>query len=160
MRAEATLGADSNTLEGLLSRLTAALGNKVGCLVDALLDFLLVFELAQLSADGADDDRPVFRQEFEGLEAAGALRVVLEVEGVNLEVGEELLGDDVISALCEVAATDEVAAAQMDASVEVGGKLADAVVVEGNVGVKEVVDRANVVRVLGPALTELVGAEV
>ena len=61
MRAEATLGADSNALEGLLARLTAALGNKVGSLVDALLDFLLVFELAQLSADGADDDRPVFR---------------------------------------------------------------------------------------------------
>ena len=59
-----------------------------------------------------------------------------------------------------MAATDEVAAAQMDASVEVGGKLADAVVVEGDVGAEEVVDRANVVRVLGPALTELVGAKV
>jgi hypothetical protein len=44
--------------------------------------------------------------------------------------------------------------------VEIGGELADAVVVQLDVGVEQVVDGADVVRVCGPALAELVGAEI
>jgi hypothetical protein len=44
--------------------------------------------------------------------------------------------------------------------VEVGRQLADAVVVQLDVGVKQVIDGPNIVRILGPPLTELVGAKV
>jgi hypothetical protein len=59
-----------------------------------------------------------------------------------------------------VAAADEVTAAQVDARVEVGGQLADGVVVQLDVGVQEVVYGAVVVLVLLPALAELFRAEV
>lgn len=160
MGREAALGADADTLEGLLAGLAAALGDEVGGLVEALLGGLLVLELAELGADGADDDVLVLGQVLEGLEAAGALRVVLEVEGVDGEVLEQLLGDDVVGALGKVPPADEVAAAQVDARVEVGRQLADRVVVQLDVGVQQVVDGAVVVLVLGPALAELFGAEV
>jgi hypothetical protein len=81
---EAALGTDADALEGLLAGLAAALGDKVGGLVEALLGGLLVLELAELGADGADDDVLVLGEVLEGLEAAGALRVVLEVEGVDV----------------------------------------------------------------------------
>lgn len=48
----------------------------------------------------------------------------------------------------------------MDTSVHISRALADAVVVESNIGVKKVVDCADVVLVLRPPLTELVRAEV
>lgn len=108
MGAETTLRAEGHALEGFLLALAASRSDELGSLVDALLDLLLVLELAELGADGADDDVLVLGEELEGLEAAGAGGVVLEVKGVDLEVGEELLGDDVVSTLGEVAAADEL----------------------------------------------------
>jgi hypothetical protein len=67
--------------------------------------------LRELGADDADDDVLVLGEVLEGLEAAGALGVVFEVEGVDGEGLEELLGDDVVGAF------GEVAAANYDASV-------------------------------------------
>ena len=133
--AEPTLWADSNPLQSLLTRLTASLRDEVGRLEYPLLDLVLVLQFAELGADGTDDDILILGEELERLEATRTGRIVLKIESVHLEVGEELLGDDVVCTLGEVAATNEVAAAQMDACVEVCGQLADAVVVEANVGV-------------------------
>ena len=49
----------------------------------------------------------------QGLEAAGALIVVLEQEGIDLEAAEELLGDRVVAAL-GVPLAAVVAAAEVD----------------------------------------------
>jgi len=158
--AEAALWADGNALQGFLAGLAAALGHKVCGLVDPPLHLLLVLQLAQLGGDGADYDVPVLGEELEGLESARSLGVVLEVESVDLELGEEGLGDDVVGALGKVPPTDEVSATEVNAGVEVGGQLANAVIVQVDVGVEEVVDSANVVTVLGEALAETVGAKV
>jgi hypothetical protein len=48
----------------------------------------------------------------------------------------------------------------MHTGMHVGRALADTVIVECDIGIQKVIDRANVVRVLSPALAELVGAEV
>jgi len=108
--AETALRAEANALQGLLLRSAASRRDELGGLVDPLLDLLLVLQVAQLGADGSDDDVLVLGEELEGLETAGTGGVVLEVEGVDLEVGEELLGDDVVSALGEVAASDKLRA--------------------------------------------------
>lgn len=59
-----------------------------------------------------------------------------------------------------MAAADEVAAAEVDAGVEVGGKLGEGLVVELDVGVEELVDGDGVFGVGGVAGAELFGAEV
>ena len=94
------------------------------------------------------------------LEAARPVGVVLEVERRDVEVLKELLGDDVVGALGEVAAADEVAAAEVDAGVQVRGEAGEGVVVEGDVGVEEGLYGAGVGGVGGPAVAELLGAEV
>lgn len=160
VRAESALWAHGNLLEGLLLGLTSALGDELSSLVDALLHLLLVLELAELSGNDTDNNVLVLRQELEGFEAAGTLSVVLQVEGVDVQVGEELLGDDVVGTLGKVTATNEVAAAQVDTGVHVSRNLADGVVVQLDVGVKQLIDSADVVLVLGPSLAELFGAEV
>lgn len=160
MRAESALWADSNLLERVLLALTRALGHELGSLVDALLHLLLVLQLAELGGDDTDDNVLVLGQELEGLEATGTLRVVLEVERVDVEIGKELLGDDVVGALGEVTAADEVAAAQVDTGVHVRRDLADGVVVQLDVGVEQIIDCPDVVLVIGPALAELLRAKV
>jgi hypothetical protein len=160
VRAEATLWADGYALERLLARLAAALGDKVSGLVDALLDFLLVLELPQLGADGANDNVLILGEELERLKATGTLRVILQVESVHLEVRKELLGIDIIGAFGKVSAADKVATAQVDARVKVGRQLADAIVVERNIRIRKVIYSTGVVRVLGPSLAKLVGAKV
>lgn len=59
-----------------------------------------------------------------------------------------------------MAAADEVAAAEVDAGVEVWGELGEGVVVEVDVGVEEGVDGNGVFGVGGVAGAELFGAEV
>ena len=106
MRTEATLRTHTNPLERLLDRLPTALGHPLRRAQDALLHFLLVLELRELGADNADDDVLVLGEVLQGLEATGAGGVVFEVEGVDSKVLEELLGDDVVGALGEVASAD------------------------------------------------------
>lgn len=106
MGTKPTLRAHTNPLERLLGRLTTPLGHPLGGAQHALLHLLLVLELRELGADDADDDVLVLGEVLQGLEAAGALGVVFEVEGVDVEGLEELLGDDVVGALGEVAAAD------------------------------------------------------
>lgn len=96
MRAEAALRAHAHPLERLLRRLAAALGHPLGRAQHALLHLLLVLELWQLGADNADNDVLALGQVLQGLEPAGALGVVLEVEGVDIQRLEELLGNDVV----------------------------------------------------------------
>lgn len=110
MSRESTLGADSNLLQRLLLSLSSARSHKLSGLVNPLLHLLLILELAQLGRDDTYDDVLVFGQELERLESAGTLRVVLEVECVDVELREELLRDDVVRTLGKVAAADEVAA--------------------------------------------------
>jgi hypothetical protein len=160
MSAKATLRADADALQRLLTRLTTARGNKVRRLVDPLLHRLLILQLAELGANHTDHDVLVLGQKLERLEAAGALGVVLKVKSVDVEVLEQLLGNDVVRALGEVAAADEVAAAQVDTRVHVGGDLAETVIVQLDVCVEEVIDGADVILVLLPALAEGLGAEV
>jgi len=53
------------------------------------------------------------RQTLQRLEAAGARGVVLEILGVDVELLEHLLRDAVVAAFAEVAAVDEVSAADV-----------------------------------------------
>lgn len=158
--AEAALGADADPLEGLLAGLPGPLRDEVGGLVDLGLGGLLVLELAQFRADATHDDVLVPGEEFERFEPSGPLGVVFQVEGVDVEVLEQPLGDDVVGPLGEVSAPDEVAPAQVDARVEVGGQAGDGVVVQLDVGVQKLVDRPDVVLVLLPTLAEGVGTEI
>lgn len=160
MGTETTLRADSDLLQRLLLSLASTLCHKLGRLVDPCLHLLLVLQLTKLGRDDANHDVAVFGQELKRLKATRALGVVLEVEGVDLQLGEKLLCDDVVRTFGKVATADEVAAAQVHTGMEIGGQLGDAVVVKRNVGVEERIDRADVVLVFGPALAELVGAEV
>lgn len=158
--AEAALGADADPLEGLLAGLPGPLRDEVGGLVDLGLGGLLVLELAQFRADATHDDVLVPGEELERFEPSGPLGVVFQVEGVDVEVLEQPLGDDVVGTLGEVSAPDEVAPAQVDARVEVGGQAGDGVVVQLDVGVQKLVDRPDVVLVLLPTLAEGVGTEI
>src|SRR5687767_5558653 len=106
MRTKPTLRAHTNPLERLLRSLTTALSHPLRRADHPLLHVLLVLQLRELSADDADDDVLVLGEVLEGLKTAGALGVVFEVEGVDVEGLEELLGNDVVGALGEVAATD------------------------------------------------------
>lgn len=106
MGAEAALGAHIHSLESLLTSLASSLGHPLGGREDALLHLLLVLELGQLGADDADDDVLVLGEVLQGLEAARPLVVILQVEGVDVQVLEQLLGDDVVRSLGEVAAAN------------------------------------------------------
>lgn len=98
MRTEATLGADRHPLERLLPGLTRSLRNPAHSLLHPSLQLLLAFQLPQLRAHNTQNDVLVLGKVLQGLETAGALGVVLEVEGVDVELGEKLLGDDVVGA--------------------------------------------------------------
>lgn len=160
MSTEPALRAHGNPLERLLLSLALTLGDPIRGAQYTLLHLLLVLQLGQLCADYSNDDILVRWEVLKGLKTSSALGVVLEVEGVDVEVAEELLGDDVVLALGEVAAADKVASAEVDARVHVGGQLGEAVVVELDVGVQKVIDGADVVSVSGPAVAELLAAEV
>lgn len=160
MGAESTLRAYSNPLQSLLLSFTRSLGDPIRSVQHTLLHLLLILQLGQLCADNSDDNVLVGGEVLKRLEASGALSVVLEVEGVDVEVAEELLGDDVVLAFSKVTAADKVASAEVDTRVHVGGQLGEAVVVELDVGVQKVVDGADVVGVSGPAVAELLATEV
>lgn len=160
MCAEAALRAHGDLFERLLCGLTGALSNELGSFVDALLHLLLVLQLAELGGDDSDNNVLILGQEFQGFETTGTLSIVLEVKSVDVQACEELLGDNVVGALGEVAATNEVAAAQVNTGVHVSGNLADGVVVQLDVCVEQLVDGSDIVLVFGPALAELLGAEV
>src|SRR5690606_15082734 len=109
-----------------------------------------------LGRDSSDHNVLVLGQKLERLEAAGPLSVIFQVEGVDIELLEELLGDHVVASFGEKLSSDEVSAAEVHPCVEVGRQLADAVVIQLDVGVQKVVDGPNVVWILNPALPELV----
>lgn len=160
MGTEPTLRTNRHSLPRLLLGLSTALGHPLHRLFNASLDLLLVFQLPQLGRDHADHHVLVLGEVLQGIKPAGARGVVLEVEGVDVEFGEQLLGDDVVGARGEVAAADEVAAAEVDAGVEVGGEEGEGLVVELDVGVEELIDGDGIFRVRGVAGAELLGAEV
>ena len=160
MGAESTLRAHCDPLQSFLLSLTRTLGDPIRSAQNTLLHLLLILQLGQLCADNTDDNVLVGGEVLKGLEASGALSVVLEVEGVDVEIAEQLLGDDVVLALGEVTAADKVASAEVDARVHVGGQLGETVVVELDVSVQQVVDGADVVGVGSPTVAELLAAEV
>lgn len=160
MSTETTLRAEPDSLERLLLRLTRTLGHEVGGLVYSILDLFLLLQLPEFGADGADDHVLVLRQVFQGLKPACSLRVVLEVEGVDIQVLEELAGDDIVRTFGEMSPADEVASAQMHTSVKVVGDIGQRVVVKSNVCVEQVVYRTDVVLVICPPVSELLRAEV
>jgi hypothetical protein len=83
--------------------------------------------------------------------------VVFQIVGVDVQVLEELSGDGVVAAFGEVARADEVAAAEVDADVEVRGAGAEAFIVEGDVGVQE---GSGVFVVVFEAFEHFLGAEI
>lgn len=157
---KATLRANTNLIKRLLQGNPVTLSNELSGIIDALLHLLLVLELGELGGHDTEDDVLVAGQLLERLEAAGARGVVFEVVGVDVEFLEELGGDTVVAALREVARADEVAAAEVDADVEVGGPLGEAVVVQLDVFLEGLVGAVLVELVFLPALEHLVGAEV
>lgn len=154
------LRANTTLLQRLLNRNPITLSNELSSLIHPLLHRLLVLELRELRGHDAQNDVLVTGQFLEGLEAASTLGIVLKVVGVDVELLEELGGDAVIAALGEVARADKVAAADVNADVEVSGALGERVVVQLDVLVEELVGGLVVQGVFFPALEHLVGAEV
>lgn len=160
VRGETTLGANTNLVESLLDGDVVALGNDLGSVDDAGLHLFLVFHGGELGGDNAQDDVLVGGEVLEGLEAAGALGVVLQVVGVHVQLLEQLDGDAVVTTLGEVTAADEVTAAQVDTNVHVLGETDEGVVVQLDVLLEHVVGGVDVQRVLLEASKELLRAEV
>ena len=96
----------------------AARAGRTGRLVDPPLERVLVLEGAPLGRDQAEHDRLARRHEAQRREATGALVVVLEEEAVDLELGEQRLGDEVVGALGRPRRA-EVPAAQVGGHVHV-----------------------------------------
>lgn len=160
VRSETTLRADTDLVESLLEGNVVTLSDELGGIDNALLHLLLVLHGGELASHDAEDDVLVAGQVLEGLEAAGALGVVLQVVGVDVELLEQLDGNAVVSTLGEVAATDEVAAAQVNTNVHVLGQTDEAVVVLLDILLEHVVGAVHVERVLLEAAQELLRAEV
>lgn len=160
VRSKATLRADTDLVEGGFEGDIVALGDELGRINNALLRLLLVLHRGELAGDDAENDVLVRGQVLEGLEAAGALRVVLEVVRVYIELLEQLDGDTVVAALGEVAASNEIAAAQVHADVHVRWQADETVVVQLDVLLEHVVSSVHVEGVRLEAVQELFRAEI
>ena len=88
-------------------------------------ELVVRLELGPLAGDEPEHDRLVGGHEAQRGEVAGALVVVLEEVGVDVELVEQHLGDRLVAALGEPRAA-VVAAAQVDADGEVVGPAGDA----------------------------------
>lgn len=86
MRCETTLWADTALLKSIFVRLTSALRNPVGCLVDASDHLVLVLELGELGCDDTENHVLVLGKVRKWLETTGTRRVVFKVVCVNVEV--------------------------------------------------------------------------
>lgn len=113
MGTESALWAETDTLERFFPRLLRPFRDSIGSLVDSVLDLFLVLQLAELGADRADDDVLVLREILQRFESSGSLRVVLEVECVDVEILKQLACNDVVRAFSEMSPADEVASAEM-----------------------------------------------
>jgi hypothetical protein len=160
VRSKATLRADTDLVQGSFERDVVTLGDDLGRINNTLLHLLLVLHGSELAGHNAENDLLVRGQVLEGLEAAGALGVVLKVVSVHVELLEQLDGDAVVSALGKVAAANEIAAAQVHANVHVLGQADEAVVVQLDVLLEHVIGGVDVEGVLLEAVQELLGAEV
>lgn len=160
VRSKSTLRTNTNLVKGSVERDVVTLSDELGSINNAGLHLLLVLQSGELGSDHTQDDVLVGGQELEGLEAAGAGGIVLEVVGVDVQLLEELDGDAVVAALGEVTATDEVAAAQVDTDVHVRREVDEAVVVLLDILLEHVVGGIHVQRVFLEAVQELLGAEV
>jgi len=96
----------------------------------------------------------------QGFKSTRTLGVVFQIEGVDIEILEQSARNDVVRSLRKMPPTDEISSAQMDARVHVMWALGYRVVVEIDVGIEEVIDRADVVGILCPAFSELLRAEI
>lgn len=157
---ESTLGADADLVQGSLEGDVVALGDDLGGVDDTSLHLLLVLHGGELGGDNTQDDVLVGGEVLEGLEATGTLGVVLEVVGVHVKLLEELDGDAVVATLGEVTAADEVTAAQVDTDVHILGNADEAVVVQLDVLLEQLVGSVDVQGVSLEAVEELLGAEV
>lgn len=160
VRSETTLRADTDLVKGLLEGDVVTLSDELSGINNALLHLLLVLHGGELASDDAENHVLVAGEVLEGLEATGALGVILQVIGVDVELLEQLDGDAVVSTLGEVAAADEVAAAQVHANVHVLGQTDETVVVLLDVLLEHVVGAVHVERILLEAAQELLRAEI
>src|SRR5581483_7113826 len=79
--------------------------NEPGGFVDAAGELVRILQLWRLGGDEAEHHHLRGRQEAQRLESARARGiVVLEQEAIDLEAGEQLLGDGIVAALCYPAA--------------------------------------------------------
>ena len=118
MRRKSALRAHTDRIQGLLSRLSASLGNEVSSLVDPRNHLIFVLEFGEFGGYNAEDDVFVLWEVSEGLETASTGCVIFEVVCVDVEVLdiklvysailkvrgisgylEELLGDDIVRTL-------------------------------------------------------------
>jgi hypothetical protein len=79
-RSKAALGTQGKVFERHVSR----------CFVDPAPYFVLALDLRELGAYEAEDDGFAAGHEAERLEAAGAVAIVFEREGVDVQAAEEL----------------------------------------------------------------------
>jgi len=110
----------------------------LGGLVDAALEVVLRFELAELGRHQAEDDGLALGQEAERPEVARARVVVLEEVAVDAHLREQRLGDRLVAALRRPGAL-EVAAAQMNGERHAGRLLGHDPVDERGVAVRQLV---------------------
>jgi hypothetical protein len=90
VRCKTTLRADAALLDRILSRLSSALCNPVGGLVNTGNHLILVFKSGEFGGDHTKNDILVLREVGKRLEATSASRVVLKVVGVDVKVLQEL----------------------------------------------------------------------
>lgn len=154
---KSTLRTHPDPPQRLLPRLARAGSDKVGRLKNPLAHLVEVLELGELARNDAQHDVLVRRQLLERLEAARTLRVVLEKVRVDVDLVEELAGDAVVAAFAKVPAVGKVAAAEVQADVEIVWAALEAVVVELNVAVQQ---GFRVLACVFETLEHLFGAEV
>lgn len=137
MTGKATLRTHPDPLQCPVPGLSGPLGHKVRCLQHPLPQIPEVLQLRELTRDDTQDDILVGRELLEGLEAAGTVGIVLKEVRVDVDLVEQLGGDPVVATLAEVTAVCKVAAAEVDAHVQVVGTLGDTVIVQSDIAVKE-----------------------
>jgi hypothetical protein len=69
----------------------------------------------QFCANNTNNHILVLWQMFKWLEAACSFSVILEIESIDVELTEELAGNDIVATFCEVPASNKVSTAQMNA---------------------------------------------
>src|SRR5947209_2991814 len=94
MRGKTTLRTNTTLLDCIFMRLTSALGDPIGGLIDASDHFILILELREFRGDDAENDVLVLWKMGQRLETTCTRRVVFEIVCVDIEVLKRSIQDE------------------------------------------------------------------